>query len=110
MLLGREIALVGHKVLCPKCKGAFPILPDPGRNHSFMGSDTAVEGMRTACGAVLIASQMVARIGETEGPSETMEVAIRTHPTIIASFPVPFLKDQDLHPLKFILRHLLFSR
>jgi hypothetical protein len=67
MLLGREIALVGHKVVCPKCKGAFPILPDPGRNHSFMGSDTAVEGMRTACGAVLIASQMVARIGEAEG-------------------------------------------
>ncbi|MPT37008.1 PAAR domain-containing protein [Achromobacter denitrificans] len=70
MLLGREIALVGHKVLCPKCKGAFPILPDPGRNHSFMGNDTAVEGMRTACGAVLIASQMVARIGEAEGLSE----------------------------------------
>ena len=23
MLLGREIALVGHRVVCPKCKGAF---------------------------------------------------------------------------------------
>lgn len=41
MLLGKEIALVGHMVMCPKCKGAFPILPDPGRNHSFMGNDTA---------------------------------------------------------------------
>lgn len=68
MLLGREIALVGHRVMCPQCKGAFPILPDPGRNHSFMGNDTAVEGMRTACGAVLI-SQIVARIGEAEGLS-----------------------------------------
>lgn len=57
MLLGKEIALVGHMVMCPKCKGAFPILPDPGRDHSFMGNDTGVEGMRTACGAILIASR-----------------------------------------------------
>ena len=99
MLLGREIALVGHKVVCPKCKGAFPILPDPGRNHSFMGNDTAVEGMRTACGAVLIASQMVARISEAEGLSgpareatpqsdplcqECLESAARTAATTVA--------------------------
>ncbi len=99
MLLGQEIALVGHKVMCPKCKGAFPILPDPGRNHSFMGNDTAVEGMRTACGAVLIASQMVARISEAEGLSdpasdptpqsetlcqECLESAARTAATTVA--------------------------
>lgn len=75
MLLGREIALVGHKVICPKCKGIFPILADPGRNHSFMGNDTAVEGMRTACGAVLIASQMVARIGLAQGFSNPTAMA-----------------------------------
>ncbi|MCZ8393002.1 PAAR domain-containing protein [Achromobacter xylosoxidans] len=99
MLLGQEIALVGHKVMCPKCKGVFPILPDPGRNHSFMGNDTAVEGMRTACGAVLIASQMVARISEAEGLSdptnaptpqsetlcqECLESAARTAATTVA--------------------------
>ena len=99
MPLGREIALVGHKVMCPKCKGAFPILPDPGRNHSFMGNDTAVDGMRTACGAVLIASQMVARISEAEGLSdpasdptpqsetlcqECLESAARTAATTVA--------------------------
>lgn len=99
MLLGQEIALVGHKVMCPKCKGAFPILPDPGRNHSFMGNDTAVEGMRTACGAVLIASQMVARVSEAEGLSdptsdptpqsetlcqECLESAARTAATTVA--------------------------
>ena len=98
-LLGQEIALVGHKVMCPKCKGAFPILPDPGRNHSFMGNDTAVEGMRTACGAVLIASQMVARVSEAEGLSdpasdptpqsetlcqECLESAARTAATTVA--------------------------
>lgn len=67
VLFGREIALVGHRVMCPTCKGAFPILPDTGRRHTFMNKETAVEGMRTACGAVLIASQTVARIGEAEG-------------------------------------------
>jgi uncharacterized Zn-binding protein involved in type VI secretion len=65
LLLGREIALVGHLVFCPKCGGNFPIVEDAaGRLHSFMDSETAVEGMSTACGALLIASQRIAVIGE----------------------------------------------
>lgn len=67
ILFGREIALVGHLVVCKQCKGAFPILPDAGRRHTFMDKETAVEGMRTACGAVLIASQTVACIDEAAG-------------------------------------------
>lgn len=65
---GKPVAGVGHKVLCPLCKGAFPILPDllarryPHRIHE---RDTAVEGMRTACGAVLIASQSNSTIEDT---------------------------------------------
>lgn len=57
---GREIAGVGHKVTCPLCKGVFTISPDLlGRRfpHRIHDRDTAVEGMRTTCGAVLIASQ-----------------------------------------------------
>ncbi|MGF7191907.1 putative Zn-binding protein involved in type VI secretion [Robbsia andropogonis] len=57
---GRPIAGVGHLVSCPRCKGVFPIQSDTlGRRypHHFLGIDTAVEGMRTACGAELIASQ-----------------------------------------------------
>ncbi|TKC83814.1 PAAR domain-containing protein [Trinickia terrae] len=56
---GKPISGVGHKVLCPLCKGEFPILPDTGRRypHRFDERDTAVAGMKTACGAVLIASQ-----------------------------------------------------
>ncbi|MBR8158040.1 PAAR domain-containing protein [Burkholderia cenocepacia] len=55
---GKPIAGMGHKVLCPQCKGIFPILPT-GRqySHTFDGRETAVEGMKTACGATLIASQ-----------------------------------------------------
>jgi len=57
---GRPIAGVGHKVFCPLCKGDFAILPDLlGRRypHVIDNRDTAVAGMRTACGAILIASQ-----------------------------------------------------
>lgn len=55
----KPVAGVGHKVSCPQCKGVFPILPDLlGRHyaHRIGDIDTAVDGMRTACGAVLIAS------------------------------------------------------
>ncbi|MFX1735414.1 PAAR domain-containing protein [Paraburkholderia sp. A1RI_3L] len=64
---GKAIAGVGHMVECPKCKGVFPILPDTlGRlhPHQLHGRDTAVEGMRTACGATLVASQSVATIDD----------------------------------------------
>ncbi|WP_186069223.1 PAAR domain-containing protein [Burkholderia gladioli] len=56
---GKPIAGVGHKVLCPQCKGVFPILPATGRRypHQIAGRDTAIQGMKTACGATLIAGQ-----------------------------------------------------
>ncbi|MFM0649461.1 PAAR domain-containing protein [Paraburkholderia bryophila] len=57
---GRAIAGVGHKVLCPLCKGVFAISDNLlGRrfSHRMHGRDTAVDGMRTTCGAVLISSQ-----------------------------------------------------
>ncbi|HEX7682421.1 MAG TPA: PAAR domain-containing protein [Trinickia sp.] len=65
---GRPIAGVGHKVFCPLCKGEFAILPDLlGRRypHVIDNRDTAVAGMRTACGAVLIASQSSDTITDT---------------------------------------------
>lgn len=65
---GRAVAGVGHKVECPKCKGTFPILPDllvRRYSHQIHGRDTAVEGMRTACGATLIASQHSLTVDDT---------------------------------------------
>ena len=47
---------VGDLVSCPKCKGNFPII----EGSSIMlanGRGIALEGMKTACGAELIASQ-----------------------------------------------------
>ena len=72
---GRGIAGVGHMVSCPRCKGVFPILPDLlGRRypHRIHDRDTAVAGMRTACGAVLLASQSSSSITDDgEGDSYT---------------------------------------
>lgn len=54
--MGKPIAYVGHMAQCPKCKGAFPII-EGALTTTFYGKGVALAGMRTACGAVLIASQ-----------------------------------------------------
>lgn len=60
-LYGLPIAGRGHKVWCPQCKGSFPIADGAG-NHVFGNFGTALEGMKTACGATLIASQHTATV------------------------------------------------
>lgn len=52
---GRPIAQQGHMTHCPKCKGDFAIVEGLGF-HTYAGLGTAVEGMKTACGAELIAT------------------------------------------------------
>lgn len=74
---GRALACVGHRVWCPKCKGSFAILPEASGGHSLPwieGLNLAVEGMRTACGATLIASQQgfVVEHADVELPSEEL--------------------------------------
>lgn len=54
--MGKPIAFIGHKTQCPKCRGVFPIV-EGVLTTTFYGKGVAVAGMRTACGAVLIASQ-----------------------------------------------------
>jgi uncharacterized Zn-binding protein involved in type VI secretion len=60
------IAGLGHQVWCPKCKGNFPIA-DGAKNHVFGNVGTALEGMVTACGAALIASQHTATVDYAGG-------------------------------------------
>ncbi|PHM50526.1 PAAR domain-containing protein [Xenorhabdus miraniensis] len=50
------IAAKGDLVTCPKCKGVFPIVEGSG-DLKHQGKPIALEGMQTACGAKLIASQ-----------------------------------------------------
>ena len=54
--MGKPIAFMGHKVSCPKCKGIFPIA-EGAPNTTFYGRGVALAGMKTACGATLIATQ-----------------------------------------------------
>lgn len=61
---GKPIAYRGHKTFCPQCKGAFPII-EGASSLTFYGMGVALAGMKTACGASLIASQFTDRVTVT---------------------------------------------
>ncbi|WP_080404496.1 PAAR domain-containing protein [Burkholderia ubonensis] len=86
---GKPIAGVGHKVLCPQCKGVFPILPDTGRRypHQIAGRETAIEGMKTACGATLIASQSSASLDDIGSGEASTGGAVAAPATALAPSP-----------------------
>jgi uncharacterized Zn-binding protein involved in type VI secretion len=54
-LNGKPIAGVGHNVSCPLCKGIFAIV-EGSSVYAVDGIAIALNGMKTACGAALIAS------------------------------------------------------
>lgn len=60
--MGQPIAYIGHKVHCPKCRGDFPIV-EGVMTATFYGKGVAVAGMKTSCGATLIASQFTVSVG-----------------------------------------------
>lgn len=53
---GKPVAGLGHAVTCPKCPGHHQIVEGVA-SFTFNGTPIALEGMKTSCGAVLIASQ-----------------------------------------------------
>ncbi|MDC9595093.1 PAAR domain-containing protein [Xenorhabdus sp. IM139775] len=53
---GIAIAAKGDLVACPKCKGTFSII-EGSSDLKYQGKNIALDGMQTACGAKLIASQ-----------------------------------------------------
>lgn len=53
---GVPVALVGHRVSCPKCVGEQSIV-EGDSNVNVFGLFVALEGMKTSCGATLISSQ-----------------------------------------------------
>jgi uncharacterized Zn-binding protein involved in type VI secretion len=54
-LNGKPMAGKGHIVMCPLCKGPFPIA-EGSSTYSVNGIPVALDGMKTTCGATLIAS------------------------------------------------------
>lgn len=81
---GKPIAYLGHKVHCPKCRGTFPIV-EGVLTTSFYGKGVAVAGMKTACGAILIASQFtdIVEIGGGGATGSTIAAVVPA-----ASLPV----------------------
>lgn len=69
---GKPIAYMGHKTFCPQCKGYFPII-DGAPTTMFYGRGVALAGMKTACGAVLIATQItdIVEVGSGSRNSDT---------------------------------------
>lgn len=53
---GQPIACKGHQVSCPLCLGVY-VIAEGVSNYSLGGRKPALEGMKTTCGATLIASQ-----------------------------------------------------
>jgi len=66
--MGQPIAYIGHKVHCPKCKGDYPIV-EGVMTATFYGKGVALAGMKTSCGAVLIASQFTDTVDWPRGSS-----------------------------------------
>ena len=66
--MGQPIAFIGHKVHCPKCKGDFPIV-EGVMTTTFYGKGVAVAGMKTSCGAILIATQFTDTVEWSVGAS-----------------------------------------
>jgi uncharacterized Zn-binding protein involved in type VI secretion len=69
---GKPIAYMGHRTYCPQCKGYFPII-DGAPTTMFYGKGVALGGMKTACGATLIATQLtdIVELGSRFGNSHT---------------------------------------
>lgn len=63
---GRPITKKGHMTFCPQCKGTFPIVEGLSF-FTFLGVGTVVDGMKTACGATVTASQHAMVIDDGSG-------------------------------------------
>lgn len=83
-LNGKAMAGKGNMVLCPKCKGAFPII-EGSFTYRVNGVPVAFDGMKTACGASLIAS---ASHGAPYSESDQyINAALNEGGKVIAYFP-----------------------
>ncbi|MFC0253484.1 PAAR domain-containing protein [Massilia consociata] len=90
--MGKPIAYMGHKVQCPKCKGVFPIV-EGALTTTFYGKGVALAGMKTACGAVLIASQFTDVVEYGGGGSAARGAAQRKSETAVT--PMIATSNQD---------------
>ena len=99
--MGQPIAFIGHKVHCPQCKGDYPIV-EGVLTTTIYGKGVAVAGMKTSCGAVLIATQFTDTVEWSTGASGSSTAATAAKAlssaaavAVGASKAVPELKPFD---------------
>ncbi|MCU6500888.1 PAAR domain-containing protein [Rugamonas sp. A1-17] len=81
----KPIAFIGHKTYCPKCKGMFPI-SEGAMTTTFYGMGVALAGMKTACGATLIATQFTDTVEYGGGAApQTVSPPAAATPTALAA-------------------------
>lgn len=89
---GKAAARVGDLVLCPRCKGSFPIVS--GAHDAFSGQHIARHDDLTACGAKLIASQNTTTWSDVTEAEEMSSMA-----SVPASdYDLP---DEEEHTVRF---------
>lgn len=87
---GKPVALVGHMVVCRKCKGTFPITSGAEDMNSF-GMAVARHGDKTACGATLLASQATSTWSSESSTGAGVEGAAQEAPPLLVAPQTPTL-------------------
>jgi uncharacterized Zn-binding protein involved in type VI secretion len=95
---GKPAAGIGHAVTCPKCSGKHYIVGGVD-SFSIGGIAVAIDGMKTSCGATLIASQSTHTLEHTSGP-----VGDATGKFAADSLPQHIASDEYLEQL-FVFKH-----
>jgi uncharacterized Zn-binding protein involved in type VI secretion len=83
---GKPISSIGHQTYCPQCKGSFPIIEGVATT-TFYGRGVALAGMKTACGAVLIATQFTDTVEYGGGSNAVREDSHRQNSGIDTASP-----------------------
>ncbi|UOO76372.1 PAAR domain-containing protein [Neisseria sp. Dent CA1/247] len=86
---GKQVALSGDPVSCPKCKGVFHIV-EGGYPSVCDNKSIAFEGMLTTCGAKLIGSQTQYTLAV-----ESSHISTDTNPTFTNNSPAEETRYYD---------------
>ncbi|OPH37918.1 PAAR domain-containing protein [Moraxella equi] len=107
-IYGKTGACMGDMVTCPKCRGTFPIIEGASSVNTF-GKSLALDGMMTACGAELIASQSQFVVEITKGQGVAHKASDNTN-AITPLFDEQFvLQSEDGTLLTGMVYELKFS-
>lgn len=105
---GKPIAYIGHKTSCPLCKGTYPIV-EGVLTTTFYGRGVALAGMKTACGATLIATQFMDIVEWGGAPRTAVQSALQLSSAVVPP-PSPQHVKSELAPVaKFDLFFLVKS-